>query len=86
MSGSDFQLQISEFINLDISLDRDGINIATSQLENSILNTTNGSLRKPKSKTKKKGLSKKKWFDCDLKSQKTHLIKKGNIMFLLIII
>ena len=54
MSGSDFQLQISEFVNLDISLDRDDINIATSQLENIVLNTTKGSLRKPKSKTNKK--------------------------------
>ena len=54
MSGSDFQLQISEFVNLDISLDRDDINIATSQLENIVLNTAKGSLRKPKSKTNKK--------------------------------
>lgn len=80
MSGSDFQHQISEFINLDKSLDRDGINIATNQLENIILNTTNGCLRKPKSKTKKKGLSNKKWFDCDLDSQKAQLIKMANLM------
>jgi len=80
MSGSDFQHQISEFINLDISLDSDGINIAINQLENIILNTTNGCLRKPKSKTKKKGLSNKRWFDCDLKSQTAQLIKKANVM------
>lgn len=53
MSGSDFQHQISEFLNLDIFLDRDCI-------KKIILNATNGFLRKPKSNTKKKGLSNKK--------------------------
>jgi hypothetical protein len=53
---------------------RDNINNACSKLEHVITDAADSCLKRPKLKNnKRKGLSYKKWYDCDLKKHKHFL-------------
>jgi hypothetical protein len=72
LSNTHFQKQISDFVHDYIDLTRDNINNACSKLELIITDAADSCLKRPKLKknNKRKGLSHKKWYDCDLKKTK----------------
>ena len=87
LSNPHFQNQISDFIHDNIDLTRDNINNACSKCEHVITDAADSCLKRSKLKNnKRKGLSHKKWYDCDLKKNKERNWIEQELYYLFILL